>query len=78
MYRVVLANDTAVKITANDESGQGIGVQVREDSRTGTSVECGWQPTGIYAKTVPLPAGTWLFVVERRPEGSFSFELEAQ
>lgn len=78
VYRLELANDTAVKITANDESGQGIGVQVREDSCTGTSVECGWQANGVYDKTLPLPAGTWLFVVERSPEGAFSFAIEAQ
>lgn len=77
VYRVVLANDTAVKITANDESGQGIGIQVREDSCTGTSVECTWQANGSYGKTLPLPAGTWLFIVERNPAGAFSFELEA-
>lgn len=78
VYRLELANDTAVKVTANDESGQGIGVQVREDSCTGTSVECGWQSNGVYDKTLPLPAGTWLFVVERNPEGAFSFAVEAQ
>lgn len=78
VYRLELANDTAVKITANDKSGQGIGVQVREDSCTGTSVECGWQSNGVYDKTLPLPAGTWLFVVERNPEGAFSFAVEAQ
>jgi hypothetical protein len=78
VYRLELANDTAVKVTANDKSGQGIGVQVREDSCTGTSVECGWQSNGIYDQTLPLPAGTWFFVVERSPEGAFSFALAAQ
>jgi hypothetical protein len=60
------------------ESGQGIGVQVRETSCTGTSVECTWQANGSYSKTLPLPAGTWFFVVERSPEGDFSFEIEEQ
>lgn len=78
VYRLELANDTAVKVSANDKSGQGIGVQVREDSCTGTSVECGWQSNGVYDKTLPLPAGTWFFVVERNPEGAFTFAASAQ
>jgi hypothetical protein len=78
VYRLVLANDAAVKVTANDSSGQGIGVQVRETSCTGTSVECGWQANGIYDKTLPLPAGTWFFVVERNPEGAFTFSIGEQ
>jgi hypothetical protein len=78
VYRLVLANDAAVKITASDQSGQGIGVQVRETSCTGTSVECGWQSNGIYDKTVPLPAGTWFVVVERSPAGPFTLAIVEQ
>jgi hypothetical protein len=78
VYRLVLANDAAVKVTANDQSGQGIGVQVREGSCAGTSVECTWEPNGNYDKTLPLPAGSWLFVVERSPEGSYMFAIAEQ
>lgn len=73
VYRLVLTQPTSVTVNAGDRSGQGIGVQVRQDSCTGTSVGCDWSSNGVLARTYALPAGTWLFIVERNPAGLFTF-----
>ena len=75
VYRLDLATETALTITASDESGQGVGVQVLMDSCQGTSVACEWASNGNVERSLTLPAGSWLFVVERNPAGSFSFAL---
>lgn len=75
VYRLVLDAPTKVAITASDRSGSGVGVQVRDGSCTGTSVSCDWDNGGNVKRTLDLPAGTWLFLVERSPAGRFSFAL---
>lgn len=75
VYRLVLAAPTTVKLTGSDKSGSGIGVQVRQDSCTGTSVGCDWQGNGVLDRTYPLTAGTWVFVVERKAAGPFALTI---
>ena len=76
VYRLVLSQPASVTVNASDRSGQGIGVQVRQDSCTGASVGCDWSSNGVLARTYPsLPAGTWLFIVERNPAGLITFTV---
>lgn len=75
VYRLDLAEDTALTITASDESGQGVGVEVLMDSCQGTSVACEWASNGNVDRSLTLPAGSWLFVVERNPAGNFSLAV---
>lgn len=75
VYRLTLTQPTTVRVQANDRSGSGIGVQVVANTCTGASVGCTFQANGVFDRTYPLPAGTWLFIVERAPAGPFSFSV---
>lgn len=76
VFRLVLAQAKTVTATAGDASGQGVGIQVHKDTCTGTSVACDWKPNGSLSRSYSLPAGTWLFVLERKPAGPFTLRLE--
>jgi hypothetical protein len=78
VYRLELATPTKVAVKGSDRSGSGIGVQVRMESCTGASVACDWAGNGVLERTYDLPAGSWLFVVERgAAAGPFAFSLSA-
>jgi hypothetical protein len=75
-YRLVLASEQTVTWRANDSSGQGVGVEVFMDDCNGTSLWCDWAANGIVDRTLVLPAGTWFFVLERKPAGPYDFSIE--
>jgi len=75
VYELRLDQATTVHITASDRSGQGVGVQVRADSCTGTSVACDWADNGVIDRNLALPSGTWILIVERSPAGPFGFAV---
>ncbi len=75
-YRLVLATEETVNWRANDSSGQGVGVEVFMDDCNGTSLWCDWAANGIVDRTLVLPAGTWFFVLERKPAGPYDFAIE--
>jgi len=76
VFRLTVSQTTHVVMSGNDESGAGIGAEVRVDSCTGTSVACEWEPNGNLSRTIDLPAGTWIIAVERSPAGRYSFGLD--
>jgi hypothetical protein len=76
VYRLTLAAETTVTITANDNSGQGVGVHVQAADCMGMGAACEWASNGIVDRELTLPAGVWVFVVERRPAGSYDFAVE--
>ena len=76
VYRLVVAQPTHVMLSGSDQSGSGIGAQVRADSCTGTSVACDWAANGVLSRGIDLPAGTWVIVVERNPAGMYTFGVD--
>lgn len=75
--RVTLTAAKTVHVTGNDLSGQGLGVEIRSGSDcTGASKQCIWKSTGVLDEMVDLPAGTFVFVVERNPTGELTFGVE--
>lgn len=75
VYRLTLSAMTTVHLTAGDHSGQGVGVSVRQDSCDGQSVGCDFASNGVLDRSYPLPAGVWVFVVERNPPGPFTLTV---
>ncbi|MDB4960196.1 MAG: hypothetical protein JWP01_195 [Myxococcales bacterium] len=75
VYALRLSDPTSVHITASDRSGQGVAVQVRSDTCSGASVACDWADNGAIDRNLSLPAGTWVYIVERRPAGPFTFAV---
>jgi hypothetical protein len=71
-HAITLAQAAMVDITASDESGQGVGVEIRTPACAPASVACVWQSNGNVHQSVSLAAGTWVIVVQRKPAGKYS------
>lgn len=76
VYRTTLPISSTLHLTGSDLSGQGIAMEVRSGDCTGQTAACVWQSNGVLDQMVSLDAGTWVFVLERKPAGNFSFAVQ--
>ncbi len=75
VFRIGLATEHTVTVTATADSGDGISLEIRAEDCTGTLVGCVWQADGGIEQVLTLPAGSWVFIVQRSPAGSFDFSV---
>jgi hypothetical protein len=75
VFRIGFATEHTVTVTAAADSGDGISLEIRAEDCSGTLVGCVWQADGGIEQVLTLPAGSWVFIVQRSPAGSFDFSV---
>ena len=75
VFRVTFATERTVTIEADAPSSEGISLEIRAEGCAGALVGCEWQVDGGLEQVMTLPAGSWGFIVQRNPAGSFTFRV---
>ena len=78
VFAFEVAGPRTLRITASDESGQGIAVSLRRGVGCieGQFLDCQAASNGILDAEVPVEAGVHTIIVERVPSGPFSVSVE--